>query len=81
MNPRSWGTLLIWLGVLTWAPFFFLLATGAIDRSCHLWRRTWPACLAARRCEPACGVGEKRRPALELELGAGLPRRAARHQT
>ncbi len=28
MNQRIWGTLLIWLGVLAWAPFFFLLATG-----------------------------------------------------
>ncbi len=28
MNPRAWGTLLIWLGVLAWAPFFLFLAIG-----------------------------------------------------
>lgn len=27
-NVRTWGTVLIWLGVLAWAPFFFALATG-----------------------------------------------------
>lgn len=28
MNPRAWGTALIWLGVLAWVPFFLFLASG-----------------------------------------------------
>ena len=28
MNQSAWGTALIWLGVLAWAPFFLLLASG-----------------------------------------------------
>jgi hypothetical protein len=27
-NRRTWGTVLIWLGVFAWAPFLYLIANG-----------------------------------------------------